>query len=239
MNKTRIETADYTWNPVVGCEHGCPYCYARPIAEKIYGSFKPQFLPERLKEPARVRKPSRIFVVSMGDLFGDWVPDEWIKAVQMAALGSHHTFQFLTKNPKRLKDFNPWPDNCWVGTTVTNQVDADERLPWLLQVEALVRFVSHEPVLGQTDVKPYLNLKKYRHGYDGKPFLARADFLGRPWIQWAIIGAMTGPGAVKVEPAWVVNLECQYQAAGVPIFEKNNLSYLCGPGAKLVQEFPK
>ena len=236
MNKTRIETADYTWNPVVGCEHGCPYCYARPIAEKIYGSFKPQFLPERLKEPARVRKPSRIFVVSMGDLFGDWVPDEWIKAVQMAALGSHHTFQFLTKNPKRLKDFNPWPDNCWVGTTVTNQVDADERLPWLLHVEAAVRFVSHEPLLSAINVGPYLPFvtpsgKEIALG--GIPMKAKADY-----ISWAIIGAMTGPGAVKVDPAWVVNLEYQYQAAGVPIFEKNNLSYLCEPGAKLVQEFP-
>ena len=58
-------------------------------------------------------------------------------------------------------------------------------------------------------------------------------------INWAIIGAMTGPGAVKVELAWVVNLEYQYQEAGVPIFEKDNLNYLCGPGAKLVQEFPK
>lgn len=217
MNKTAIEWCEYTWNPVLGCEHGCPYCYARPIAEKIYGSFRPRFLPERLKEPARKKKPSRIFVTSMGDLFGDWVPAEWIQAVKMAALGSHHTFQFLTKNPKRLKDFNPWPENCWVGTTVTNQADMNSRLPELLQAEARIRFSSHEPLLGPIEVE--------KVGYPRVP-IKTAPF-------WAIIGAQTGPGAVKPDPAWVQGLIDQYRAAGVPIFLKDNLNW-----PEKIQEWP-
>ena len=98
------------------------------IANEIKNAFTPAFHPKRLLEPAKVKKPSKIFVCSMADLFGDWVPEEWIEAVlnrTQRADYSHHTYQFLTKNPRRLKDFNPWPSNCWVGTTVTNQADAD------------------------------------------------------------------------------------------------------------------
>ena len=249
MNKTAIEWTDFTFNPVTGCwgpggtaetPNRCPYCYAAKIAHRMAhvegsgyghgvdspnptGAFNPTFHPDRLDQPAKVKKPSKIFVCSMADLFGDWVPSQWIRAVlEVADNTPQHIFQFLTKNPKRLSQWNGfWPKNCWVGTTVTNQADADERLPWLLRVNAPVIFISHEPLLSPIDVKSSLGVMP-----DSK-------------INWAIIGAMTGPGAVKVEPAWVINLEYQYQQAGVPIFEKNNLSYLCGPGAKLVQEFPK
>ena len=80
MNKTDIEWTDFTWNPVTGCLHGCPYCYARGTARRFYPpgiGFSPHFWSERLSKPGRRKKPAKIFVSSMGDLFGDWVPRNW------------------------------------------------------------------------------------------------------------------------------------------------------------------
>jgi protein gp37 len=227
MNKTKIEWTDYTWNPVTGCwgpggtaekPRRCSYCYAEKKAqrrmldyEREGDPFRPMFHPERFLEPAKVKKPSKIFVCSVADLFGDWVPEEWIKQIinYTCFAAPWHIFQFLTKNPKRLKDFKPWPLNCWVGTTVTTQEDADERLPWLLQVDAPVRFVSHEPLLSS------INMVRW---------LSHVHFSG-PLIGWGIIGAMTGPGAVKVKPEWVRGLIDQYRNAGVPLFLKDNLIF--------------
>ena len=227
MNKTKIEWTDFTWNPVTGCwgpggmaekPNRCAYCYAQKIANRFhsepaddyYGSkkpdsFTPHFWPHRLPGPAKVKKPSKIFVCSMGDLFGGWVPSPWIFAVLKVAKDTpHHVFQFLTKNPKRLQAYNGfWSANCWVGTTVTNQADADERLHWLTMAEASVYFVSHEPLLGNIDVRPW-----FPRG-----------------LNWAIIGAMTGPGAVEYKTAWLQSLIDQYRAAGVPVFLKDNLKW--------------
>lgn len=198
----------------------------------------------------------------MADLFGDWVPEEWIEAVlnrTQRADYSHHTYQFLTKNPKRLKDFNPWPSNCWVGTTITNQADADERLPWLLQVDAPIRFVSHEPLMGETDITKPDGVIGDRDNWvlnqaAGDPRMLAACPVCEgtryketdPWviicpycqgtglgISWAIIGGMTGPGAVRTKPEWVMSLADQYQETGVPLFVKDNLGFSDQP-----QEFP-
>lgn len=234
MNKTKIEWTDYTWNPVTGCwgpggtaekPKRCSYCYAERVAQRFNNDrmnprgprkepFPPEFHFYRLDQPHKVKKPAKIFVCSMADLFGDWVPDRWIRDIINVVLNCpHHTFQFLTKNPKRLKDFNSWPSNCWIGITVTNQADADGRLPWLLQADAPVKFVSHEPLLSGLD-------RESLGAYRGQ-------------IDWAIIGAMTGPGAVKPQPEWVQGLIDQYRAAGVPVFLKDNLNWF-----KKIQEWP-
>ena len=81
MNKTKIEWTDYTWNSITGCEYNCFYCYARRIAMRFNGHFKPTFHPDRITQPHKLKKPSKIFVCSMVDLFGDWIPDLWIEAV--------------------------------------------------------------------------------------------------------------------------------------------------------------
>ena len=249
MNRTAIEWTDYTWSPLTGCfgpggtqekPNRCPYCYAEKIAKRFprnfnrwhLDSFIPSFKPERLDQPGKVKKPSKIFVCSMADLFGDWIPTDWITAVlEQVYRNPQHTFQFLTKNPKRLRDFNPWPSNCWVGTTVTNQADADERIPWLLRVEAPVRFVSHEPLLGDMVVDHYLFEDEF--GNRGQHFVGdyKVPFDG---INWVIIGAMTGPSAVKPDPAWVQGLIDQYRAAGVPVFLKDNLKW-----PEKIQEWPR
>jgi len=110
MNRTKIEWTDYTWNPVTGCKHGCPYCYGRKIAKRFKklfpNGYEPTFHPERLKEPYnsvpksfKSRNPNlpegsaMIFTVSMGDLFGNWVPAEWIEAViKVAEDNPQHIF---------------------------------------------------------------------------------------------------------------------------------------------------
>lgn len=267
MNKTRIEWTDYTWNPVTGCwgpggtaekPNRCPYCYAVGVAERFYVTpgdmvsqgdpFAPTFHPERLDQPSKVKKPSRIFVGSMTDLFGDWVPSQWILTVlEVADKNPHHVFQFLTKNPKRLSQWNGyWPPNCWVGTTVTNQFDADERLPELLKVDAAVRFVSHEPLLSKIYVEPFLYLTGAstagpwydcigKKRYFGGSGIGGQMISSKPSgdISWAIIGAQTGPGAVKPEVDRVMDLEQQYRDAGVALFLKDNLGFKDQP-----QEFP-
>jgi protein gp37 len=225
---SKIEWCDETLNPLGwGCygpggtpevPRVCSYCYAKRMAHRgvrdceLCRQFIPHWHPEMLDKPHHWKKPRRIFVQSMGDLFHPETPQFRIELVlAMAKVLSRHTFQFLTKNPKRLKEFNPWPANCWVGTTVTNQDDAIVRVPPLWNVEAPVRFVSFEPLLGPINV-----------GLSGA------------YIKWAIIGGQTGPGAVKPKPEWVQGLIDQYRAAGVALFLKDNLKW----GEK-IQEFPR
>jgi len=169
MNKTAIEWCDYTWNPVTGCLHDCPYCYARKIAERFKGSkawpqgFEPMFHPDRLDAPRHVgrqynclesmAKGSTVFVCSMADLFGSWVPEEWIIRVMEAAKRvPRHTYIFLTKNPSRYL-FIPGSyldqKNFWFGTTVTGgDRPSLERMDSLRKLPALNKFISFEPLLG-------------------------------------------------------------------------------------------
>ena len=238
---TKIDWADEVINPQGwGCygpggtperPQPCSYCYARRIAARnlrpcpLCREFTPHWHSEQLDKPHHWKKPRRIFVQSMGDLMHPCTPEFQIHLVQRMAIAlPRHTFILLTKNTGRYEEFNPWPDNCWVGGTITNQPDADARVDGLLRADAKIRFVSHEPLLGA--------IKMYRWSW-----LMR-DKDNRLYINWAIIGAMTGRGAVKVEPAWVVNLEAQYQAAGVPVFEKDSLLPLCAPGALLLRNWP-
>lgn len=182
-DKTRIEWTDATWNPVTGCtkvSEGCDHCYAETIAHRFAGTaaypngFDVTLRPERLDQPLRWRRPRRIFVNSMSDLFHKDVPDEYIARVfAVMALAPQHTFQVLTKRPGRMRslftsvDFwrtvgyicddagNPdvAPDrlhpapNVWLGVSVENQKWADVRIPQLLVTPAAVRFLSCEPML--------------------------------------------------------------------------------------------
>jgi len=211
MNKTRIEWADYTWNPVVGCRRGCDYCYARRFAERGLGEygvfekgqrFQPRFFPERLLLPQRIKKSSRIFVCSMGELFGPWVSEDWQEEVIAAARWADwHTFMFLTKYPEALPQFNPWPDNCWVGATATNRQELETASIKLSDVEAPARYVSLEPLLAPIN----------------------------PWdlipLDWIIIGAQTGPGARAPEARWIEEVIAQANAQGIPLFLKDNLRW--------------
>lgn len=177
MNKTKIEWTDRTWNPVWGCKNNCWYCYAKRIGMRFVGNFEPRFYPERIKQPYAVNQPLKIFVCSMADLFGNWIPDKWIKRIiRVARENPQHTFQFLTKNPNRMNQFK-FPDNCWVGTTITKQNEL-HRIGDLVKTNAKFHFVSFEPLLEEIE----------------------ADLEGED-IDLIIIGALTGEKQ-KTKPEW-------------------------------------
>ena len=241
MNKTKIDWCDMTWNPVTGCLHGCEYCYARKIAER-FGKHMPvpdgtklavndgllwsgqkiaypyDFLPTfhryRLDEPARIKKPQTIFVCSMADLFGDWVPDEWIQAVYKACEAAPwHTFLFLTKNPVRYRKIQSkgmLPHEHWYGTTATVNCEYFSH--------SLYRtFVSIEPMLRPVVV-------------DRRPQQALPE--------WVIIGAETGNSKDRVVPEkkWIDDVAIECKRGSVPIFMKESLRRLMD--IDFVQEFP-
>lgn len=181
-DKTPIEWTDATWNPVTGCSkvsQGCKNCYAERVFPRAYGKERKftdvQCHPERLDQPIKWKRPRRIFVNSMSDLFHENVPDDFIaNVVCIMALAKQHKFQVLTKRPQRMKEFfsdwwnkksidlalrlsgadwPTWPlQNVWLGVSVEDQETADERIPLLLQTPAAVRFVSYEPALGPVDL---------------------------------------------------------------------------------------
>jgi protein gp37 len=176
---TNIEWTDKSWNPTVGCTQispGCAHCYAKTMTERFHGpgSFDTVVMHDsRLKAPFSWKKPARVFVNSMSDLFHEDVPFSFVDAVfAVMALTPQHTYQVLTKRPERMRAymtdrdvwlkvkvaagrdldrdlFAPWPlPNVWLGVTVENQRWADERIPILLDTPAAVRFISAEPLLG-------------------------------------------------------------------------------------------
>lgn len=229
MNKTAIEWTDFTWNPVTGCRHGCEYCYARRLAQRFtpqnpaidhdctqpgnglheirYGrgnawryGFAPTLHSHRLTEPVERRKPAKIFVCSMADLFGAWVPQEWIQDVlTFVRRAPQHTFQFLTKNPSRYLGIN-FPAHAWAGMTVAQLKGV--KVIDMAAISAGKRFVSFEPLLSEPE-----------------------DGLELRGVDWAIIGGLTGPGAKPTPYAWGLKVLAACRRAGVPVFVKDNLGW--------------
>ena len=222
MNRTKIEWTDYSWNPIVGCKHGCWYCYARKLTQrfkKIFpNGFEPTFYPNRLKEPYELNRTSKIFVCSISDLFAPWTLIEWRDAVldSIFQCPIKHTFQLLTKNPERIPSID-FPDNVWVGTTVTNESGDYRNIAKIVSVHAKIKFVSFEPLLAKL---PYtISLKD---------------------IDWVIIGKLTGSRKIDLRTAWVEDIiaECHNYEPHIPYFMKNNLQpTFCKE--ELKQEFPE
>lgn len=204
-----IGWTDATWNPYTGClstKEQCAardVCYARRVSERFGRSFEPAFHPKRLEQPYKLKKPLRIFVCSMGELFGPWVPWVWIERIlQVVYDNPHHIFQFLTKFPRRYHAaYGSWPPNAWLGTTINTHGDWLRRTqlanPYL---QASVKFVSAEPLLN----------------YLGKGMLQSMD--------WVIIGAQTNP-EVQPRKEWVDSLVEEADDRGIPVFMKSNLRY--------------
>ncbi len=233
MMPTKIEWTDETWNPVTGCtkvSEGCDHCYAETIAHRFTGTkaypsgFDVTLRPERLDQPLRWKRPRKVFVNSMSDLFHKDVPDDYIAQVfAVMARAPQHTFQILTKRPGRMRsllsseDFEsavflategrfegcfPWPlPNVWLGTSVENQKWADVRLPLLLDTPAAVRFLSCEPLLGPVDL-----------------FAWKVDRGTR--VDWVICGGESGPHARPMHPDWARQLRDDCLTAGIPFHFK-------------------
>src|SRR5579872_1874574 len=208
MADTSIEWTDATWNPVAGCtviSPGCTNCYAMRMAARLdaMGMKKYSALTRKsggravwtgkvrldrlsLNVPKRWKKPRRIFVNSMSDLFHDAVPANFVAEVWAAmSATSRHTYQILTKRPDRMAHITaalPVLSNVWLGTSVEN-ADYFSRIDELRKVRATVRFVSFEPLLGS---------------------VASADLTG---IHWAIVGGESGPRSRPMLEEWVDEVE--------------------------------
>jgi protein gp37 len=219
LKPTDIEWTDTTLNVITGCKHGCSYCYARKAAEDgpyLRGRFgydaehpfAPTFHPDRLAEPEGTKRPKLVFVSSMGDALGEWVPADWIQQVIDACRRSpQHRFLWLTKNPKRYREFE-WPANCWRGTSVTGAPLAEEadRLAVLAEVR------TRRPV-GQT----FVSLEPFRETQTMA--LLRVTDANPAWL---IIGAQTQPDRLPSAPA-LLHVIKGARALDVPIFLKDSL----------------
>ena len=192
--------------------------------------FFPTFHKYRLDEPARKTKGQKIFVCSMADLFGDWVPTEWqLEVYKACGKADWHKYMFLTKNPKAYskvfyRSELDYRYNFWLGTTVTDDKSFNEKgyelfvATGLDQERHAHRFLSIEPLLGEITDKVLRNIQL---------------------IDWAIIGAETGNSKGKVVPKreWVESMVEQCKAASIPVFMKNSLKDLMGDD--FIQEWPE
>ncbi len=272
---SKIEWTDATWNPIVGCSvvsAGCTNCYAQRMAgtrlkhtrrykgltdESKAGPVwngQVKLIGKTLTQPLHWRKPRRIFVNSMGDLFHESVPDEWIDRVfAVMALAPQHTFMILTKRAERMRGYLSAPGvaaqvgsqaafltdrepktwdriegamltilpNVWLGVSVEDQARAEERIPYLLETPAAVRFVSAEPLLGQINLH-WLAMAG-TNGLDALKGEYEDDYGKRHAtgkLDWVICGGESGPGARPMHPGWARSLRDQCVEAGVPFFFK-------------------
>ncbi|MEW6612726.1 MAG: phage Gp37/Gp68 family protein [Pseudomonadota bacterium] len=265
-DNTAIEWTDATWNPVTGCtkvSDGCKHCYAERDWARLSANPATRYHgraftnvrchDDVLGLPLRWRRPRRIFVNSMSDLFHQNVPDEFIDQVfAVMALAPQHTFQVLTKRPERMLEwatrirryehrdgsvfhlndrnvivgYRDWPlPNVWLGVSVDDQFTADERIPLLLKAPAAVRWISAEPLLGPINLRLFLSFVTHGRGGPHKE---------TGGLDWVVCGGESGPKARPMHPFWVRSLRDQCAAAGVPFLFKQwgEWGLLCDfPGA--------
>jgi len=242
-DNTGIEWTDASWNPVRGCtriSEGCRNCYAERVAARFSGfdkNGKPQpyhglakmtpsgprwtgeikLVPKHLEDPVRWKRPRRIFVNSMSDLFHESLGVDSIQAVfDVIFRAKHHTYQILTKRAKRMFEVMPhvryatgkkWevcPEpNVWLGVSVEDQENAETRIPWLVETPAAVRFLSVEPLLAPVDLSQWLIPKRLDRG-----------------INWVILGCESGPDARPMDLNWARAVRDQCALANVPFFLK-------------------
>lgn len=255
-------------NFVTGCtpiSEGCSRCYAKAIYERHGWDFdQVQTHPAKLERLSRWHLPGKrgvsgvsdavehyvrgwgskplAFVCDTGDLFHEAVPDEFIeRAIRIMGLRADVDWQILTKRPKRALDFYSYfavARNVWFGVTAENQKRADERIPILLEIPAVVRFVSIEPLLEPLVLRLDDDFSDHGHG--------------RGWrgLSWIIAGAESGPRRRPFQRTWAEALYWQCQAAGVPFFGKQDSGPRPGldlllrqsseaRGATVVHQFPE
>lgn len=205
-----IEWTEATWNPVTGCTKvspGCDNCYAERLARRLQAMGNPRYRngfevtlhEDQLTLPFRWRQPKLVFVNSMSDLFHPKVPTDFIQRVfEVMAQVERHTFQVLTKRPKRvaaLADVLPWPNNVWIGASIESQDYVGRADDLRRAEEAALKFLSLEPLLGPLEL----------------------DLID---IGWVIAGGESGPNARPPRCEWVRSIRDQCLAASVPFFFK-------------------
>ncbi|NBW17172.1 MAG: DUF5131 family protein [Caulobacteraceae bacterium] len=225
QDNASIDWAQWSWNPITGCKHDCPYCYARDIAKRFYPQgFDPSIYPCRFAAPKNTKVPQKseedtafknVFTGSMADIFGRWVPADWIDLVIDAVRGNPQwNFLFLTKFPQRVHEFGQMPDNAWMGTTVDCQERVANAEKAFAKMGGGIKWLSIEPML--TPLK-----------------FTRLDL-----FDWVVIG---GASKSAQTPAWVppfdwiADLHAQARAAGCAVYHKDNL---CLGDELRLKEFP-
>jgi protein gp37 len=236
-------------------------CYAESVAARFSGPGQPyeglaktvnghprwtnkiMLARKHLDDPLHWRKPRRVFVNSMSDLFHPDVPDSYIHEIFEVMCGAaRHQFQVLTKRPERMKDYclrfqpNPLP-NVWLGTSVEHQSAAEERIPYLIDTPAAIRFLSVEPMLGPVILdmiarrSPYHYATGTLNALTGEwwPALgiqpgaeAAGRFTDDARINWVIVGGESGPNHRFFNPDWARSIRDQCVAAEVPFFFKQH-----------------
>jgi len=256
MPKSKIEWTQHTWNPVTGCtkiSEGCRNCYAENMAKRFGGEngFKVKLHPNKLSVPGERKTPTTYFVCSMGDLFHEEVPFEFIsKVFSVMQSRQMHTFQVLTKRPERVLEYyayqKKWAGivlplkNVWLGVTAENQKEANHRIPILLDIPAALRFVSVEPMLEKITLEMlvaqninnrfrtiYSSLSGRKTLWDTKNLLAEEKIQK---LDWVICGGESGQKARPLSPIWAKELQEQCAKAGVPFFFKQWGEFTCKDG---------
>ena len=207
---SKIEWTQATWNPTTGCtkiSHGCKHCYAERLSKRLCSTgilkykkgFQLTVHEDTLTQPQKWKKGKIIFVNSMSDLFHKKVPDDFIiKVFRAMEECPQHQFQVLTKRPSRVLEMNkklPWAKNVWMGTSVESERWLD-RLNYLTQTNAQIKFLSLEPLLGPL---PNLSLNN---------------------IDWVIVGGESGPGARQMQTSWVETIHKKCIKSNTPFFFK-------------------
>lgn len=210
MKTTKIEWTERTWNPVTGCTKispGCQNCYAEMMSRRLkaMGNKKYEFgftstiHPEELEEPFSWAHASLVFVCSMSDLFHKDVPFSFIDEVMSAIERTpQHTYQLLTKRAERMEEYfssRRVPNNAWIGVTIES-AELKHRLENLKRIEAPVRFISFEPLIGD---------------------IGEIDLND---IHWVIVGGESGVSARPMQESWAVNIKTQAEKFNVPFFFK-------------------
>jgi len=210
MSKSKIEWTESTWNPVSGCtkiSRGCDNCYAERMAIRLKAmgtrgyenGFEVTLHPHALDKPLKMKKPQVIFVNSMSDIFHEKIPDAFIFEIFEVMNKAHwHTFQVLTKRPKRLAklaDKLNWTDNIWMGVTVEAN-EYVERVDYLRDCPAKIKFLSLEPLIDSVD---------------------KLDYTG---IDWVIVGGESGYGARIIQKEWVLEIRDRCRNENIDFFFK-------------------
>ena len=218
---SKIGWTNHTWNPVSGCTKvspGCDNCYAEALTKRWGRSFDLALKPHKLREPVKWEEPAFVFVNSMSDLFHRDIPDEYLRQIWDVMLeANQHIYQVLTKRTHRMaykiaQLGLPTPEHIWLGTSVENQKFADNRIPALLSIDAPVRWLSCEPLLGPLDLWPYLEWRQA----DGAS------------IDWVVTGGESGPGRRPAHPDYFRNIRDQCYSAGVSFYHKQGNAYRSG-----------
>ena len=234
-DKSSIEWTDATWNPTTGCSKvspGCQNCYAERLSNRLRKMGNPKFIEgfkftlheNALTLPLKWKKPRKIFVNSMSDLFHEDMDNDFLRrCFKIMREADWHIFQVLTKRPERMlkfiENFGSVPDNVWLGTSVELKFFT-YRIEILRKINAKVKFISFEPLIGS---------------------LGKLDLNG---ISWVIVGGESGPKARTIKPEWVRDIREQAKQQNVSFFFKqwggktprSNGRILDG---RLWDEFPK